>query len=141
LADTFAERTPRILSLGRAEEKDVQSLQNWLRGTGCIAREETAYLAQYNDLLSLAPVSDSAVVQVEAWVETELTRFCRGVRNVRNTFVTCYCIGLKLLVERFPERFNRYERLHLFWTSDQTHCKSGAVLDNHPYSPTTSCYL
>jgi hypothetical protein len=83
MTDQFAERTYRMLSFGRAEERDVRSLQNWLDGTGCLAREEIEYLAQHRELVSLAPVSDNAVVQLETWVEDKLIRFCRGIRSVR----------------------------------------------------------
>jgi hypothetical protein len=72
-----------MLSLGPAQQRDVQSLQNWLDGTGCIAREETAYLTEQRELVSLAPVADSAVMHLEAWVEDKLIRFYRGFRRVR----------------------------------------------------------
>ncbi|XTI82344.1 hypothetical protein V2W45_1228407 [Cenococcum geophilum] len=79
--DQFAERTYRMLSFGSAQRRDVKSLQNWLDGTGCLAREETAYLAHHRELASLAPVADSAVIQLEAWVEDKLIRFYRGFRD------------------------------------------------------------
>lgn len=72
-----------MLSFGNAQRRDVKSLQNWLDGTGCLAREETAYLAHHRELASLAPVADSAVIQLEAWVEDKLIRFYRGFRDVR----------------------------------------------------------
>ncbi|KAF4630754.1 hypothetical protein G7Y89_g7386 [Cudoniella acicularis] len=81
--DNFAERTCRVLSFGPAQRRDVESLQNWLEGTGCLAREETAYLTQHQELISLAPVGDNAVMQLEAWVEDKLIRFYRGFRNKR----------------------------------------------------------
>ena len=42
--DRFTERIHRILSLDPAKPRDIQSLQNWLNGTGCLAREESVYL-------------------------------------------------------------------------------------------------
>jgi len=72
-----------MLSFGSAEGRDVRSLQNWLDGTGCLAREETAYLAHSRELVSLAPAGDNAVLQLEAWVEDKLIRFDRGFRKVR----------------------------------------------------------
>jgi hypothetical protein len=54
-----------MLSLDAAEARDVQSLQNWLDGTGCVAREETAYLTHTRELASLAPVRDSALLRIE----------------------------------------------------------------------------
>lgn len=72
-----------MLSLEDAEARDMESLQNWLYGTGCIAREETGYLAHSRELASLAPFRDSAILKVEIWVEDALIRFYRGFRKVR----------------------------------------------------------
>jgi hypothetical protein len=71
-----------MLSRSPAQRRDIESLQNWLDGTGCLARVETKYLTYHRELVSLAPACDSALVQLEAWVEDKLIRFCRGFRNV-----------------------------------------------------------
>lgn len=80
--DQFVERTSRILRLQSAEGRDIVSLQNWVEATGCLAREETAYLAFYSDLVSLAPVGDGAVLQLETWVEDKLIQYWQGFRKV-----------------------------------------------------------
>ncbi|KAK1773055.1 hypothetical protein QBC45DRAFT_428587 [Copromyces sp. CBS 386.78] len=67
--DQFTERANRVLSFGPAQPRDVESLQNWMDSTGSLAREEASYLAHHLELVSLAPVDDSAVVQLTAWVE------------------------------------------------------------------------
>lgn len=72
------------MSLEDAEARDIESLQNWLNGTGCIAREETAYLAQSREVATLAPSRDRALLRMEVWMESALIRFYRGFRNVRN---------------------------------------------------------
>ena len=72
-----------MLSLNPAPRRDVQSLQNWLDGTGCLAREETEYLTHQRELVSLAPAGDSALLQLEAWIEDNLIRFYRGFRKVQ----------------------------------------------------------
>ena len=72
-----------MLSLNPAPWRDVQSLQNWLDGTGCLAREETEYLTHQRELVSLAPAGDSALLQLEAWIEDNLIRFYRGFRKVQ----------------------------------------------------------
>lgn len=81
--DQFVERTSRIFCLQPAEGRDIASLQNWVEATGCLAREETAYLAYRNDLASLAPAVDSAVRQLETWVEDKLVQYWQGFRSVR----------------------------------------------------------
>lgn len=72
-----------MLSLDPAKHRDIESLQNWLNGTGCLAREESAYRMHDRDLVSLGSCSDSALLQLETWVEDKLIRFYRGFRQVR----------------------------------------------------------
>ena len=54
-----------MLSFNPASRRDVQSLQNWVDGTGCLAREEAEYLAHHRELVSLAPTGDSALMRLE----------------------------------------------------------------------------
>ncbi|KPM45605.1 hypothetical protein AK830_g988 [Neonectria ditissima] len=75
--DNFVDRTRRMLSSSNPESRNIESLQNWLNGNGCIARDERAYLAQ-RDLVSLAADGDSALVQLEAWIEDRLIGFYSG---------------------------------------------------------------
>ncbi|KAF2626793.1 hypothetical protein BU25DRAFT_72116 [Macroventuria anomochaeta] len=82
--DKFTEDSRRMLSLDAAESRDMASLQNWLDGTGCIARDESAYIKHSREMACLSPCGDSALVQLEAWVETKLTRVYRGFRQNRD---------------------------------------------------------
>lgn len=70
------------MSLNTAQPRDIQSLQNWLGGNGCLAEEECAYLALCGDLACLAPAGDNAMLQLEAWVEDRLVRFWQNFRKV-----------------------------------------------------------
>jgi hypothetical protein len=72
-----------MLNFGPARRRDVESLQNWLDGTGCLAREEAEYLTHHREIVSLGPAGDNAIMQLEAWVEDKLIRFYRGFRKVR----------------------------------------------------------
>ena len=58
-------------NFGPAQQRDVNSLQNWVNGTGYLAREETVYLTHHHELVSLAPGGDSAIVKLESWVENK----------------------------------------------------------------------
>ena len=80
--DNFVKRSNSVLSFSPVQSRDVESLQHWVEGTGFLAREETAYLAQQRELMSLAPVADNAITQLEAWVEDQLIRFCSGSLRV-----------------------------------------------------------
>jgi hypothetical protein len=91
IADAFVGRSHRILNFKAAEPLNILSLQNWVDGNACLAREETAYLARGNELLSVAFSDDSALAQIEAWIEDYLVRFSSGFCKVRicslgNTF-------------------------------------------------------
>jgi hypothetical protein len=72
-----------MLNFSPAQQRDVKSLQNWLDGTGYLAREERAYLSHHRELVSLAPAGDNAIVQLEAWVEDKFIRHWRDFRKVR----------------------------------------------------------
>lgn len=72
----------KMLQFEGAGARDVTSLQNWLDGNGCIARDETAYLDHDRDLFSLAPTTDNAMVRFEAWVEDRLMQCLPGFRSV-----------------------------------------------------------
>ncbi|KAF5240591.1 hypothetical protein FAUST_4269 [Fusarium austroamericanum] len=67
--DELLERTERTLSFGRAESRDLQSLRKWVDGNRTIARDETTYLSEEKDLVSLAPRLDNATAQFEDWIE------------------------------------------------------------------------
>jgi hypothetical protein len=58
-----------VLGLEAASHRDMVNLQNWVDGNGCIAREETAYLAQAEDLLRVASPDDGAVMWLGGLVE------------------------------------------------------------------------
>lgn len=70
------------MSLIPAQSRDVESLQNWLSGNGCLAEEESAYLSHHRELVSLSPAGDSAVMQLETWVENRLIHLWNNFRKV-----------------------------------------------------------
>jgi hypothetical protein len=71
-----------MLGYETAKPRDVLSLQNWVNGNACLAREETAYLTYCKELLSVASSDDGAVTRLESWVEDILIRFYKGFRKV-----------------------------------------------------------
>jgi hypothetical protein len=65
--------------LADAKEKDVVNLKNWLSGNGCIAREESDYLAKAYDLGTLDSHSEdirhnleSFLEETAIWIDTKL---------------------------------------------------------------------
>lgn len=71
-----------MLGYETAKPRDVLSLQNWVNGNACLAREETEYLTHYHELLSVAPSDDGAITRLESWVEDILIRFYKGLGKV-----------------------------------------------------------
>lgn len=86
--DLFAARTSQSLNFSPAQQRDIESLQHWLDGNGCLAREETAYLS-CKDLVTLAPARDNALLQFETWVEDRIIRICHGFEVVRARNIPC----------------------------------------------------
>jgi hypothetical protein len=86
-----------MLALHPAQVRDVESLQNWLDGNGCLAEEESAYLAHRGELVSLAPAGDNAILQLEAWVEQGLVRLWRNFRKVFQPHYSAINIRTRLM--------------------------------------------
>lgn len=79
--DALIERNHRVLNFEAANARDVSSLQNWVDGNACLARQETAYLTHHDDLLSTASPKDQSVTRFEAWVEDALIWSSRWFRR------------------------------------------------------------
>ncbi|KAH8689812.1 hypothetical protein BGW36DRAFT_389784, partial [Talaromyces proteolyticus] len=79
VADSYVERTARMLQFKPAQRRDISSLRNWVEGNACLDREETAYLDHTSDLISLASTND--VGWLEEWVEDKLISYYRGFRE------------------------------------------------------------
>ena len=71
-----------MLKLLPAPKRDVDNLQRWLEGNSCLARSETAYLNETNDLLSVRGYSAEALPQLESWVESVMVYFYHRFRKV-----------------------------------------------------------
>ena len=130
--DQFVERTSRILRLQSAEGRDIASLQNWVEATGCLAREETAYLGFHSDLASLAPTGDGAVLQLETWVEDKLLQYWQGFRNVKNLAEERPFDAYWLTsIEPISRPLSQSERVHLSGSFNPACRKSNPVFSDH----------
>ena len=83
--DALVERTFRSLSLEPAKSRDMQSLQNWIDGTGCLARAETAYNAHHEDLVNLTPSHDQSITYLDSFLGDALVRLYRRLSKVKET--------------------------------------------------------
>lgn len=92
LQDSLTEQCRRALALEAAQPRHVQSLQHWIEGTGCLARDETAYLYEH-DLRQLNTKHDVATSLLEQWVEDTLNWCYKGFRQVS-------ALSLRLLITK-----------------------------------------
>jgi hypothetical protein len=67
--DSVILRNRQILGFESARPQAVASLRNWVAGTGCIARAETAYFDHSRDLCSIVPTDDTVITWLETVVE------------------------------------------------------------------------
>jgi hypothetical protein len=86
--DDLIKRNREVLSFEAASHRDMVNLQNWVDGNGCIAREETAYLALAEDLISVASPNDSAMTWLGALVEDSCIFFRERFGQVRKPHLT-----------------------------------------------------
>lgn len=107
-----------MLNFSPAQQRDVKSLQNWLDGTGCLARGEREYLTHHRELVSLAPMGDSAIVQLEAWVEDKFIRLWRDSRKVKDRYKASRRADDR--IEPFAQCVERSERIYLLRPIDST---------------------
>ncbi|KAF2495500.1 hypothetical protein BU16DRAFT_561784 [Lophium mytilinum] len=67
--DELIHRNERVLGLERPNRRDIANLENWIDSTGCLARQETAYLGKGEDLATLASPADRALNAFEGPIE------------------------------------------------------------------------
>jgi hypothetical protein len=76
-----------MLKFNAAKPRDILSLQNWVNGSACLAREETAYLTRGDDLFCSASPNESCIKATEDWLEDNIIHFYKGFRKVSTLIV------------------------------------------------------
>ncbi|KAI5918584.1 hypothetical protein F4810DRAFT_565382 [Camillea tinctor] len=76
--DQLLDRCQRVFSFESPRPLHVSSIENWLEGNACIARDETKFLGHEGDLLTIAPVEDSVLHSLELFVSSSLAYFKKG---------------------------------------------------------------
>jgi hypothetical protein len=79
--------TCQMLKFNAAKPRDILSLQNWVNGSACLAREETAYLTRGDDLFCSASPNESCIKATENWLEDNIIHFYKGFRKVSTLIV------------------------------------------------------
>lgn len=80
--DALFERSRHVFTLQKAASRNVNSLRNWIAGTGNIQRQETTYLNKRDDLVNLVGCDDGAMERVGWFLEDLLAWFHNKVRIV-----------------------------------------------------------
>ncbi|KAI2464030.1 hypothetical protein F4781DRAFT_440014 [Annulohypoxylon bovei var. microspora] len=103
--DDLMDRSRRMLSFESPLSQHVSSIENWLDGNGCIAREETQFLSHEDDLLTVGPLDDGVLHWLETVVTTCLALFSKGHQDNKSD---------DSMVHIFPRTFtNKVTRLLL----------------------------
>lgn len=80
--DSLLEGQRRALQFESVSARSLTNVRNWVDGKGCIARDETAYLGQPDDLLSVVSLVDHATSWMEALVEDGSIFFKRRLNGI-----------------------------------------------------------
>ncbi|KAL8858023.1 MAG: hypothetical protein Q9178_005484 [Gyalolechia marmorata] len=67
--DAFVLRSNQISSLPAAAKPIIDSLNNWVDGTGCLSRQQTAYLAFEDDLITTNSYNDYSFAFLQPKIE------------------------------------------------------------------------
>lgn len=83
------QRSQHAFSYERPHGQYVSSLQRWLRGNPCIARNEAKFLDAGDDLLALSSTEDGVI----NWLERSVCDFFVKLRKVSLTSAICVISG------------------------------------------------
>jgi len=86
--DDFVQSCDKMLSYSSPQLRDVTSLENWIERTACLARDETAYLARKDDLLSITTPNDDLLVGLEQLCENGVIAVCKLLKMVCKTRIS-----------------------------------------------------
>ena len=82
------DRNRSILAFDNPRGRDVRNLQNWVENTASIAQDETAYLLQRKDLMTILSPHDDTLSRLTPLLEGFIRTFYRIFRKVGNLHAT-----------------------------------------------------
>ncbi|PVH92912.1 hypothetical protein DM02DRAFT_677192 [Periconia macrospinosa] len=109
--NAMVERNNKMLTCVPASSRNILSLQNWVNGNACLAREETAYLTYLNDLVSVTSSGDDMADIFKAWIEDKLVGLCRIFSKVRicNSYLKVWAKN-----DKDPQDISRDSNVYVF---------------------------
>ena len=87
-ADAILDRNRRILAFDDPRETDITNIQNWVENTSSLAQDETAYLLQPKDLMTIVSPQDAASARLTPLLEGVMRTLYRLFRKVSGPRVT-----------------------------------------------------
>lgn len=81
-ADAILDRNRGILAFHNPRKKDVVNIRNWVENKSSLARNETAYLFQSKDLMTILSPQDAAVARLTPVLEGFMRTGYRLFRKV-----------------------------------------------------------
>lgn len=88
-ADAILDRNRGILTFHNPRKKDVVNIQNWVENKSSLARNETAYLVQSKDLMTILSPQDAAVARLTPVLEGFMRTVYRLFRKVGSLKLPC----------------------------------------------------
>ncbi|KAL9632396.1 MAG: hypothetical protein Q9164_005348 [Protoblastenia rupestris] len=82
--DAFVDRNRAILARSDPRGEDITNLQNWVENTSSLAEEETAYLSQHVDLMTIHSSKDDALARLTPFVERVMRKIYKLLKKVGN---------------------------------------------------------
>lgn len=104
------------MRLPAASPRDITSIKNWVNGPAGIARVETEFLSQKQDMVNLTGALDSATASMETLIERAAFRLSSPIRKL-----SFFPEALK------PGRSDLTQDPHIFFAGPRLRCFSRAV--------------
>lgn len=82
------DRNRSILAFDDPRKRDTTNLRNWVENTSCLARDETAYLLQPKDLMTILSPQDHALSRLSPLLEGLLRTFHSVLSKVSSLHAT-----------------------------------------------------
>lgn len=82
------DRSRRILAFDNPRKMDVTNLQNWVGNTSSLAGDETAYLFQPKDLMTIPLPEDNALSRLSPLLEGLIRTWYRVIGKVSSFHAT-----------------------------------------------------
>ncbi len=82
-ADAILDGNRRIVAFDNPRKQDILNMQNWVENTSSLARDETAYLFEPKDLMTILSPQDAALAHLTPLLEGFMLALYKLLKKVR----------------------------------------------------------